>query len=209
MPKLDFGIDLKPKTAPVVTKPRRPPGRPTGKAKTPAAPEVPQSSYNVLLDNNSLVGYDMKSKITLKELKFIEIYLVGGIKEIDAIKLAGYESKSDSYLYQVARKIIEKYESQAGDHRKIFRAIGAGEVAVAQGLLEIAQGPYPADVRRKAWADIASCLGLKSEQVESFQGMSINIRGMTPAEQGIVIEADGQPSKPALPPPFKPSQVTK
>jgi len=145
----------------------------------------------------------------LKELKFIEIYLVGGIKEIDAIKLAGYEGKSDSYLYQVARKIIEKYESQAGDHRKIFRAIGAGEVAVAQGLLEIAQGPYPADVRRKAWADIASCLGLKSEQVEGFQGMSINIRGMAPEDKGLVVEVDGQAAKPALPPPFKPAQVTK
>jgi hypothetical protein len=145
----------------------------------------------------------------LKELGFIEAFLIGGLTIDKAMILAGYGEYHQKSRYRLGRKIVEKYESRAGDHRKIFRAIGAGEVAVAKGLLEIAQGPYPPDVRRKAWADIASCLGLKSEPVESFQGMQIVIRGEEPSPGPGPGQVDGQPARPALPPPLKPQQVTK
>jgi len=210
MPKFEFQLSKRPAPAPVASKPRRPPGRP------PAKPKSPPSSNNTLLVNNILDSVEdeesaknLKSQMTVKELKFLEFHLVEGMNIDKSMISAGYGNLSQDGRYYIAKKIKEKYGTQAGDHRKIFRMVGAGEVAVAQGLLSIAQGPYPADVRRKAWADIASCLGLKSEQVEGLQGMSINIRGMAPEDKGLVVEVDGQAAKPALPPPFKPAQVTK
>src|SRR5208337_3728069 len=105
----------------------------------------------------------------------------------------------------LARKIVVKYERQAQDHREILRALGDGEVAIARGLLSIAEDKgNPADVRRKAWADLASCLGLKSEVIESFQGMAIIIRG-DDDEPG----QPGQPTQKALPPPVRPTQIIK
>ncbi len=150
----------------------------------------------------------LKSELTLKELKFLEIYLTGGVSIDKAMISAGYGNYSEDGRYYIAKKIKEKYETRTGDHRKIFRAIGAGELAVARGLLEIAQTASSADVRRKAWADIASCMGLKSEVVESFQGVSIIIRGendgdLPPGSQGKPL------ALPALPAPPKVTQIIK
>ncbi len=132
----------------------------------------------------------LKSELTLKELKFLEIYLTGGVSIDKAMISAGYGNYSEDGRYYIAKKIKEKYETRTGDHRKIFRALGAGEVRICRGLLSIAEDKKnPADVRRKAWADLASCMGLKSEVVESFQGVSIIIRGendgdLPPGSQG-------------------------
>jgi hypothetical protein len=68
-----------------------------------------------------------------------------------------------------------KYESRTEDHRKIFRAIGAGEVAVAQGLLKLATTAKSEMVRLNAWATIAKCLGLAKEVTESVEGIQIII----------------------------------
>jgi hypothetical protein len=211
MPVFEFDLDP---PAPRPATARRPPGRPPGRK--PGVPNKPKKlrqpspapSTNILLVSNDIESErnleDIQvSKMTSQELTFIQNYLVLGMSKQDAMKSAGYQSDSEPYLNKLGGKLVRKYESQTGDHRKIFRAVGAGEVAVARGLLAIAQGPYPADVRRKAWA-IASCLGLKSEVVESFQGMQIVIRGMDDSGQ---VDGDGPPR--ALPPPPKPQQITK
>ncbi len=194
MAKLDFRAGLPP----------RKPGR-----------KPRQTSNNISLDNYIYIdrdklilvddmeevssARDLKSELTLKELKFLEIYLTGGVSIDKAMISAGYGNYSEDGRYYIAKKIKEKYETRTGDHRKIFRAIGAGELAVARGLLEIAQTASSADVRRKAWADIASCLGLKNEQIESFQGVTLNVYSQEEAKRLGIQEkgaASGQSREP-------------
>ena len=84
---------------------------------------------------------------------------------MEAMISAGYtEGNLESNHYR-ARKIISKYESLAGEHRKTFRAVGAGEVAVAQGLLELATTSKSEMVRLNAWTAIGKILGLTQEVV--------------------------------------------
>src|SRR5208337_1157845 len=131
-----------------------------------------------IVDSNYQGNPSIKNQLTLKELKFLEFYLSGEHTIEKSMIAAGYIGFHQKSLYRIGRKIVEKYESQAGDHRKIARAIGAGEVTILRGLLEIAQDTkVTAGVRCKAWEALASCLGLKAEVVESFAGMAIVIRG--------------------------------
>ena len=122
------------------------------------------------------------------------------------MELAGYTGYHQRWVYYLAAKIIQKYESRAEDHRKIARAIGAGEVTVLQGLLTLAQTARAEAVRCRAWESLASCLGLKSEPVELFVGVSINIMGQDQARALGLMPPETE-SKPVLLPPA--IQITK
>ena len=76
-------------------------------------------------------------------MKFLEIYLLGELNVDEAMISAGYVGYHPKSLYRLGRKIVEKFENQGGDHRKIARAIGAGEVTILRGLLELAKGRGP------------------------------------------------------------------
>jgi hypothetical protein len=89
--------------------------------------------------------------------------------------LAGFEGYHPNSLYRLGRKIVQKYEHQAGDHRKIFRAVGAGETAIAMGLLYLAQNVKSEAVKLNAWATLAKCLGHTKEVVEGVEGIQIVI----------------------------------
>jgi len=159
-------------------------------------------------DSNAIKSArNLKDQLTEKELKFIEIYMLGEITKEKAMELAGYTGYHQRWVYYLAAKIIQKYESRAEDHRKIARAIGAGEVTVLRGLLELAQNARAEAVRCKAWEALASCLGLKSEPVESFQGMQIVIRGMEPGDVQVGGQAAG--TKPAPATVIEAQQITK
>jgi hypothetical protein len=132
--------------------------------------------------------------LTEKELKFIEIYFQGNISQTNALKSAGYDGYSETYLPILARKIILKHESQTQDARIIFRAMGAGEVAVVQGLLKLAQGSKSDMVRLNAWSMIAKCIGLTKEQLEGSGGITI------------IFESPDQPGQPAALP-ARPDEV--
>jgi hypothetical protein len=158
-------------------------GRPKTSAKTqPANPAVPEGQHitanvDVLADLVDRVDSksDLKANMTQRELKFLEIYLTGKHNIDKAMILAGFEGYHPNSLYRLGRKIVQKYEHQAGDHRKIFRAIGAGEVAVAQGLLKLAQNAKSEMVQLNAWTALAKCLGLTKEILEGVEGIQIII----------------------------------
>ncbi len=142
---------------------------------------------------------NLKDQLNAKELKFIEIYMLGGVTKEKAMELAGYTGYHQRWVYYLAAKIIQKYESRTDDRRKLFRAVGAGELAIARGLLDLAQKARSEQVRRAAWADLASCMGLKSEQIESFQGVTLNVYSQAEAQRlGIQVEgaASRQPAEP-------------
>jgi len=51
--------------------------------------------------------------------------------------------------------------------------MGAGEVAVVEGLLKLARGAKSEMVRLNAWSMIAKCIGLTKEQIEGVGGIMI------------------------------------
>jgi len=111
-------------------------------------------------------------QLTVKELKFLEIYLSGEGDRIQSMKLAGYDGLSDSMLYLISRKIVEKYEAGGGVGPKVLRAVGLGELKIAKLLKSIAETAKSDLVRLEALKFAANCLGM-SKPDETFQGFSI------------------------------------
>ena len=161
---------------------------------------------------NHYVKFDLTGKMTDKETRFIYFYMAGGISVEIAMILAGYKGYHPHHLYQLGKKIINKHECQAGDHRKIFRAVGAGETAIAMGLLHLAQNAKSEMVRLNAWTALAKCLGLNKEVVEGVEGIQIVINSSCgledkPGQHRPAQVHGGQPEVPAAP--SGPLQITK
>jgi len=171
----------------------------------------------ILDDSNYQGNPSIKNQLTAKELKFLEFYLSGEYTIGMSMKAAGYTNYHPKYIHVAARKIIEKYEQQAGDHRKIMRAMGYGETRILQMLIDSAENATSEIVRLNARIALAKCLGLQKEVIGGMQAVTVIIQGS--GEQG-------QPSKPILsaPPalpgptpyqhpqasaPGKPIQITK
>ena len=155
----------------------------------------------------------LDDKLTSQELNFINLRLSGGLGTIDAMKLAGYSSAHDSYLFLLAKKITERYESQVEDHRIIARAVGAGEVFVIKGLMDLAKNSPSGIVKRAALADLAKILGLTKETLEGAGGITLIFEGQGAGQVQVV--GPGAPPLPAtpaaLPAPTstKPMMITK
>jgi hypothetical protein len=164
------------------------------KKKKKPAPQVPKTIKKLenlpeaihTSDEDCLENCDLAGDMTLRELKFVEIYLSGQINLDKAMILAGYEEYSETYRARLGTKIIRKYECQTDDHRKIMRALGWGEVRVIQSLIEAATGFKSEQVRLNARLGLAKCLGIQKETLESVEGISIVInssRGLSPQPQ--------------------------
>ena len=127
---------------------------------------------------------DLKSQLSESELKFIELHLVQKLGKDEAMIQAGYGRFGQVWRCTLGSRIINKYESKAQDRRNLFRELGAGEVTICLGLLEIAQNMSNGVMaRRAAWADLASCMGLKQEQIENFQGVTLNVYSQAEAKR--------------------------
>ena len=155
-----------------------------------------QPSTNINeLDHKPL---NLKEVITDKEYLFLNSYLSGGITIDEAMIQAGYGNYHEKYRYQLSRKIIEKYESQADDHRKIARAMGAGEVTIVEGLLKLARTAKGEMVRLNAWSQLSKILGLTKEQLDGAGGVTIIFEGA--GAPGATASLPGAPGAPPLPP---------
>ena len=113
---------------PITPSPQKPKARKTRKdkgiTKTPKSPIIDNITireddiYNS--DNREFsLARELKSKITPREARFLEIYLSGEHSQVSALKLAGYEGYNERYFEELARKIIGKVESQTEDRQKI------------------------------------------------------------------------------------------
>jgi len=135
------------------------------------------------IDRAAASARDLKSPLTESELKFIELHLIQRLGKDEAMVSAGYGRYGQEWRCRIGSRIILKYESRAQDRRNLFREMGAGEVAICQGLLDLAQNARSEQVRRAAWADLASCMGLKQEQIENFQGVTLNVYSQAEAKR--------------------------
>ena len=153
---------------------------------------------------------NLKDKITLKELSFLEIYFVGGETIDSAMIKAGYGDMSWQWRYELAQKIVRKYEAQAEDTRKIFQDIGFGQLTIAQGIKNKALNAKSEMVSLNAYQLAARCTRMLEEPQASHQGVNIIINCGTEPAGGA-----GAPARPvnvsiqgeALP--SKPLQITK
>ena len=153
---------------------------------------------------------NLKDMLTLKELKFLEIYFVGGETIDSAMIKAGYGEFGIQWRYELAQKIVRKYEAQAEDTRKIFQDIGFGQLTIAQGIKDKALNAKSEMVSLNAYQLAARCTRMLEEPQASHQGVNIIINcGTEPA---------GGPGAPARPVnvlvqgsdlPSKPLQITK
>jgi predicted DNA-binding protein YlxM (UPF0122 family) len=155
-----------------------------------------------------------KDKLNVQELKFIENHLVFGQSREKAMDSAGFGNLNPRYKYHLAAKIIQKYEAQTDDHRNICRAIGAGEVAVIQGLLNLAKSAKSEAVRHNSWQTLAKILGLTKEQIDTPGGLTVIFEsskdqtrpaGVPP----VLVQGQEHPAPALPPPPGKPIMITK
>jgi len=190
------------------------------KKKKKPAPQVPKNIDKLenipgiidVSNEDCLDNCDLAGNMTLKEFKFVEIYLSGQISLYKAMILAGYEEYSETYRARLGTKIIRKYECQTDDHRKIMRALGWGEVRVIQSLIEAATGFKSEQVRLNARLGLAKCLGIQKEVLEGVEGIQIVINtkkglGEKPGQHRPTQVNNDQPESPAAPP--GPLQITR
>ncbi len=189
--QFDFDCDLDDLQEPLTT---RKPGRHKDTNPAPVSKYISNNIDTVGskqdIDIAAASARDLKSPLTASELKFIELHLIEGHGKDEAMVLAGYERYGQRWRCILGSRIIIKYEARAADRRNLFREMGAGEVAICRGLLNLAQNARSEQVQRAAWADLASCMGLKAEQIESFQGVTLNVYSQAEAERlGITTKA--------------------
>jgi hypothetical protein len=60
---------------------------------------------------------DLTGQLSIKEVRFIGLRFAGSLTTDRAMIAAGYGSYSQKQRYRIATKIVQKYESQAGDHQ--------------------------------------------------------------------------------------------
>ena len=197
-----------PKPKPATSKTKRPPGRPTTSLSKPKDHTKANRSnlYNIYnkgngINDSDIANYDKSAKLTLQELNFLEYYVSLRFRIIKAMDQAGYIKHSNTYKYLLAKRIIEKYERQAEDHRNIFRAVGLGEIAVAKGILKACLTARTNKDIRESYGLAAKCLGLQREVIEGVGGITLIITGQ--GEESGEIKEPGKLAEPqkALPPP--------
>ena len=169
------------------------------------------------IKNNSI---NIKDKLTNQELSFLEIYFNSRhLKGQDRVTIdramisAGYDNFPENTRYNIAKKIVQKYEKTAPEARKIFSALGYGPVKTALGIIDHAENSPPT-VSLNALKLAAACQGMIEQTQDAAAGITINILTAppagSPAGPGPVVEVqDGQPAGQTSAPPRKPLQITR
>jgi hypothetical protein len=112
-----------------------------------------------------------------REGLFLKYLFTGDCDINNAMKLAGYTEMGDRNRYYIAQKIFEKHESQAGDHRKLMRRLGLGEIMVILKVLELLESDSDT-VRVRAVELAGKWLGMSKEGAEAARkGIQIIIKG--------------------------------
>jgi hypothetical protein len=185
------------------------------KPQSTTAPYIDNNIYNKIGNVGDIDNSDnqetrsvtkLKDKMTEKELRFIGLYLTGEHSKEKAMILAGYDNISQDWRYNLAQRIVQKYESQAGDHRIIARAMGAGEVLVFKTLLELMRSKNER-IRLDATVNLAKILGLTKEQVEGGGGLTIIFEGADQRQVHLPGPTEQEPT--TLPTHTRPLQITK
>ena len=158
---------------------------------------------------------DIKAKkLTIQELKLLELHLVKGEGIKRAMLLAGYEMpKVLGTLYWRAKRIIRKLEETAQGHRTLMRAVGAGEIAVTVGLFALARSKdTPPVARVAAYTTLAKMLGMEKDIIQGTKVVTIVIQGPDGQQAALRPAPQAGPALPApephLLPPGKAVQIT-
>ena len=100
-------------------------------------------------------------RLSDQELSFIDLlYNSPETDHLSLIKLCGYTNIKESELSNIAADILERFILQTEDRRRIFRHLGAHEIAAARGLLDLARNDKSGSVKLQAWTLICKVLGI-------------------------------------------------
>lgn len=177
------------------------------KVKDNPVSEIEQIEENTYNDNDII---DLRETLTVKELRFLDLYLLGEENVDKALIQAGYVGYHPHSLYRLGRSIVQKYERQAEDTKKIFQDIGFGQATIAQGIKDKALNAKSEMVSLNAYQLAARCTRMLEEPAQSHQGVNIIINCGTEPAGG-----PGAPARPinvsiqGEPLPAKPLQITK
>ena len=159
---------------------------------------------------------DCKAPLTVQEKLFLDLHLTEGKSIKDAMNQAGFiDDLPERTLYFRAKKIIQKYEVRAEDHRNIMRAVGAGEARVITHLWHLAQNSNSDGAKVQATTTLGKWLGMDKEQQQGGAGVTIIMQAsqgptqinvgapgpISPPEPGQAVTVSyqhpiGQPGKP-------------
>ena len=161
-----------------------------------------------------------KIPLTDMELGFIRILCEGKVKPEKAVFLAGYTHCAKHQRYEIAKKIIRKYEGTGPGGRILFRDVGFGELTVGRQVRSLGEKSKNDMVRLRACELAMRAMGLLDREQEGAAGVQIVIQatggsptqvnvgasGPAPAEPGSTVTVSYQ--HPAGEP-GKPVQITK
>jgi len=156
-------------TAPPVkgSRPRQPQKK---KDEKPLTPEVLQTT------TKKAPIVDLKADFTEQELQFLNIYLAGGVAVNNAMIQAGYTNLSESMLFYLGNRIVQKRVEQAGEIKNLMRSCGLSEIQVIQKIKELMENPS-ATIRARATELAAKILEMTKESVASaLLGVQIVIK---------------------------------
>jgi predicted DNA-binding protein YlxM (UPF0122 family) len=163
----------------------------------------------------SELSTSLKDQLTEREIKFIENYLAGGVTVEKAMIAAGYVGYNTDYLYRLSRKIVQRYEAQAADHREIFRACGVGVARVAKKISEAMDKAKSETVQFNYTQLAAKALGITADVTQASQGLTIVIQAQGDAQTQVNV-SQGPAAEPGSPGyehpaglPGKPIQISK
>lgn len=139
--------------------------------------EAPPDKNKVDDSNGDVISKtNLKERLKIKEIKFLEYFISGNYTINEAMILAGYGNLNPRYIYTLASKILRKYEEAAPDAKKIFRDIGFGELSVAKGIKRLAQHGKSEVVQLNAHALAAKCLQMTQEAPAINVGFQVVIK---------------------------------
>ncbi len=139
--------------------------------------EAPPDKNKIGDSNGDVISKtNLKERLKIKEIKFLEYFLSGELTIEEAMIAAGYGNLHPKYIHVVARKIIGKYENSAPEARKVFRDIGFGELSVAKGIKRLAQKGKSEVVQLNAYSLAAKCLQMTQEAPQLNVGFQVVIK---------------------------------
>ena len=161
-----------------------------------------------------------KIPLTDMELGFIRILCEGKVKPEKAVFLAGYTHCAKHQRYEIAKKIIRKYEGTGPGGRILFRDVGFGELTVGRQVRSLGEKSKNDMVRLRACELAMRAMGLLEREQEGAAGVQIVIQasGGSPTQVNVTTPGAAQPDLGATVQvsyqhpagqPGKPIQITK
>jgi hypothetical protein len=129
-----------------------------------------------------------------EEKLILYFHLVEGLDAVRACDQAGFENMAKSSKFAKVRNLVRRYERGAGDARKVFRDLGAGEAWLARRVKHLAEHGLSERTRLSALEIAAKALRAAADPGNVPQGIQIVINTGAPAQAAERVAPSPQPN---------------